>query len=159
MRLRVFVLHCASVTLLAGCVGQPVAPKCTPVSSSQAAASGDTTATTTGLRYIEGKPGSGVSAEWCRAIAIDYTAYLLDGTKFDSSRDTGQQLVFTPGFGGLIDGLEEGVIGMRAGGTRRLIIPPQLGFGSDARRNLAGDIIVPANSTVVFDVEVVQTSQ
>ena len=123
---------------------------------SQAAVNGDTITTTTGLRYIEGQPGAGLEEDWCRALAIHYTGFLLDGTQFDSSRDFNQPIVFTPGLSGLIDGLEQGVIGMRTGGTRRLIIPPELAFGSEPRRNQAGEIVVPANSTVIYDIEVLQ---
>lgn len=126
---------------------------------SQASVSGDTITTTTGLRYIEGQPGSGLVEEWCRTLAIHYTGSLLDGTQIESSRDINQPIVFTPGLSALIDGLEQGVIGMRTGGTRRLIIPPELAFGSEPRRNAAGVIIVPANSTVIYDIEVLQIAQ
>lgn len=122
----------------------------------QASVSGDTITTTTGLRYIEGAPGTGSAVEWCRTLAVHYEGFLLDGTKFDSSRDRDQPLVFATGFGALIDGFEQGVIGMRASGTRRLIIPPALGFGSEPRRNEAGEIVVPGNSTVVYDIEVLE---
>ena len=73
-----------------------------------------------------------------------------------SRRDIGRPLVFTPGLGALIDGFEQGVIGMRTCGTRRLIIPPNLGFGAEPLRNQAGEIIVPGNSTVVYDVELLE---
>jgi FKBP-type peptidyl-prolyl cis-trans isomerase len=114
---------------------------------------GDTITTTTGLRYIEGVAGTGVVADWCQVMAIHYDAYFLDGTKFDSSRDDNQALVFTPGLGALIDGLEQGVIGMRVAGTRRLIIPPSLGFGSEPRRDPTGEVVIPGNSTLVYDIE------
>lgn len=154
------VLLCASTALLSGCIADPItAPECTATPFSQAAVNGDTITTTTGLRYIEGLEGVGLAEDWCRALAIHYEGFLLDGTRFDSSRDSNQPLVFTPGLGGLIDGLEQGVIGMRTGGTRRLIIPPELAFGPEPRRNQAGEIVVPANSTVVFDVEVLQIAQ
>lgn len=153
------VLLCASVGLLCGCIREPTAESCTPVPFDQASVSGDTIITTTGLRYIEGAAGGGAAAQWCTNVGVHYTAYLLDGTKFDSSRDIDRPLVFTPGHGALIDGFEQGVIGMRAGGTRRLIIPPALGYGAEPVRNGAGDIIVPANSTLVFDIEVLGIAQ
>lgn len=150
------VLVGAGCALLAGCIDPPAPPVCQAVPFSEASVSGDTIATTTGLRYIHGLAGQGDSLAWCVRLAVDYTGYLLDGTKFDSSHDTGLPLVFAPGYGNLIDGFEQGVIGMRLCATRRLIIPPDLGFGDEPRRNDAGEIIVPANSTVVFDVEVLE---
>jgi FKBP-type peptidyl-prolyl cis-trans isomerase len=151
-------LLCLSTALLSGCVERLNAPRCVPVPFSQASVSGDTITTTTGLRYIDGSTGAGIAVDWCRTVAVHYDAFLLDGTKFDSSRE-GAPLVFTPGFGGLIDGIEQGVVGMQARATRRLIIPPALGFGSQPRRDETGQIVVPGNSTVVYDIEVVDVAQ
>jgi len=145
-----------SLGLSVACFHSLTAPPCTAVDFTQASVSGDTITTTTGLRYIEGAQGSGNALPWCRSLAVHYTGYLLDGTKFDSSRDIGRPLVFTPGLGALIDGFEQGVIGMRTCGTRRLIIPPNLGFGAEPLRNQAGEIIVPGNSTVVYEVEMLE---
>jgi FKBP-type peptidyl-prolyl cis-trans isomerase len=147
-----------SALLLTGCIERLNAPQCAPVSFSQASAEADTITTTTGLRYIEGETGGGIAVDWCRPVAIHYEASLLDGTMFDSSRD-GAPLVFTPGLGGLIDGIEQGVVGMRTHATRRLIIPPALGFGSEPRRDASGQIVVPGNSTVVYDIEIVEVGQ
>ncbi len=157
MTTRVFAL-CLSTGLLTGCIEKLNAPACVPVPFSQASVNGDTITTTTGLRYLERSVGPGIPVDWCRSIAIHYDAFLLDGTMFDSSRD-GDPLVFAPGLGGLIDGIEQGVVGMRAGGTRRLIISPTLGFGSEPRRDASGQIVIPGNSTVVYDIEVVEVAQ
>lgn len=143
----------------AGCLEKVSGPECRPVEFGQASVSGDTITTTTGLRYLEGAVGETRAVEWCRGVAIHYDAFLLDGTRFDSSRDGGAPLAFTPGLGVLIDGIEQGVIGVHRRGTRRLIIPPALGFGSAARRGEDGQVIVPANSTVVYDIEVVEIAQ
>src|SRR5207302_10887753 len=143
----------------AGAFDKQATPKCTPMSSAQASSTGDTVTTTTGLRYIEGTTGSGLVVTWCHNIATHYDAFLADGTKFDSSRDLAQPLVFAPGLGGLIDGLEQGVIGMHGGGKRRLIIPPGLAFGSEAKRDANGQVIVPGNSTLVYDIEIIQVAQ
>jgi peptidylprolyl isomerase len=159
MTIRTRLPLCASIALLAGCIKEPTVPQCLPVSFTKVSTSGDTVTTSTGLRYIERVAGNGVATEWCRPVAIHYTGYLLDGTMFDSSRDLDRPLIFTPGLDDLIDGITQGVIGLRIGGTRRLIISPQLGFGPDPRRNATGDIIVPGNSTVVFDIDVLQISQ
>src|SRR6266536_5155615 len=116
-----------SAVLIAGCINPPVAPQCAATPFDVSSASGDTIATTTGLHYIEGVAGTGGALQWCRAVIVHYTGYLLDGTKFDSSRDIVRPLLFTPGLGAVIDGFEQGVIGMHTCGTRRLIIPPELG--------------------------------
>lgn len=143
-----------AAALLTGCIDPPGPTPCTPVAFDTASVSGDTITTTTGLRFVEGTPGAGdPGLVSCRAAIVHFTAYLLDGTKFDSSRDINTPLVFTPGQGLLIDGFEQGVIGMRIGGTRRLIIPPGLGYGAEPVRDVSGTIIVPANSTLVFDIE------
>lgn len=137
----------------AACTDPIEAPPCFPASFTEAPAGGDTILTSRGLRYIDDSVGTGPALAWCQLVAVDYDAYLLDSTKFDSSRDLGIPLRFVPGVGDLIDGFEQGVIGMRFAGKRRLIIPPELGYGSQPVRDGGGNIIVPANSTLVFDVE------
>lgn len=149
----------ALLTTVGGCLDRIDAPECTAVAFTQASVSGDTITTTTGLRYIEGTAGQGIAVDWCQTIAVHYDAFLLDGTRFDTSRDTDTPLIFSPGLGGLIDGIEQGVIGVRVGGQRRLIIPPALGFGPQPRRDENGQVVIPGNSTVVYDIEVVQVAQ
>jgi peptidylprolyl isomerase len=100
---------------VSGCLDRVAAPTCSPVAFTQASVSADTITTTTGLRYIEGTVGPGVAVDWCNTVAIHYDAFLLDGTRFDTSRDTDMPLVFNPGLGDLIDGIEQGVIGVRIG--------------------------------------------
>lgn len=153
MRLYVAMLAAA---LLAGCIDSPTVPECVPAPFTVAEVRGDTILTSTGLSYIDGDAGTGAAMDWCDLIAVHYTGFLLDGTQFDSSLDRGQPEIFMPGFTGLIDGFEQGVIGLRTGGTRRLIIPPELGFGSEPRHNQAGEVVVPGNSTVVYDIEVLE---
>ena len=150
----------AFVALSTGCFPDKlVATPCTPRSLVVSSFSGDTVTTATGLRFIEGLVGDGARTGWCRATVIHYDAYVLGGNKFDSTRDAGSPLIMNPGTGVLIDGLEEGVIAMNVGGTRRLIIPPALGFGSEDRRDAAGNVIVPANSTLIYDIEIVEVGQ
>jgi FKBP-type peptidyl-prolyl cis-trans isomerase FkpA len=105
-------------------------------------------ATETGLRYIDEKVGDGAAPSGpTSTVTVNYTGWLTDGTKFDSSVDRGQPATF--GLGQVIKGWTEGVGSMQVGGKRRLIIPATLGYGSVARRG------IPANSTLVFDVELI----
>ncbi len=85
----------------------------------------------------------------CR-VAVHYTGWLPDGTKFDSSRDRGEPYTFTLGAGDVIRGWDEGVNGMRVGGRRKLVIPAALAYGSEPP---GGDI--PPDATLVFEVELV----
>ena len=146
----------ATAILTEGCFEKLAGPNCVATTWDPASASGDTITTTRGLRYIPGDTGSGNGTAWCRSVAVNYAGYLLDGTKFDSSIDIGRALVFTPGLGTLIDGFEQGVIGMRSCGTRRLIVPPALGFGAKPITNDSGRVIIPPNSTVVYDIRVLE---
>jgi len=146
----------AVALLTAGCFEKLAGPRCVAAAWDVAGTSGDTITTTLGLRYIPGDTGVGAGTLWCHSVAVNYTGYLLDGTRFDSSIDIGRALIFTPGAGTLIDGFEQGVIGMRSCATRRLIIPPVLGFGENPVRNDSGQIIVPPNSTVVFDIQLLE---
>lgn len=91
--------------------------------------------------------GEGPAAAPGHRVSVHYDGRLADGTPFDSSRDRGQPFAFTLGRGQVIRGWEIGVEGMKAGGRRRLTIPPELGYGD---RDLG---IIPPNSTLVFDVE------
>lgn len=81
-------------------------------------------------------------------VEMHYTGWLLDGTKFDSSIDRGQPFETVIGVGQVIKGWDEGVPGMRVGGTRKLTIPPNMAYGARG----AGDII-PPNATLVFEIE------
>lgn len=110
---------------------------------------GDIQSTGTGLRYIDEKEGDGPSPESRQNVSVHYTGWLIDGKKFDSSRDRGQPFSFAIGTGGVIRGWDEGVASMKIGGKRRLIIPPDLGYGE---RGTPGGPI-PGNATLIFDVE------
>lgn len=106
------------------------------------------TTTPSGLQYRDDKVGDGQEAKAGDLVAVHYTGTLADGKKFDSSRDRGQPFQFGLGAGQVIRGWDEGVAGMKIGGRRTLVIPPELGYGSRAMGN-----VIPANSTLVFDVE------
>ncbi len=107
--------------------------------------------TGSGLQYQELKAGSGPAAQAGETVAVHYTGWLTDGTKFDSSLDRGTPFEFTLGRGGVIQGWDEGVAGMQVGGVRKLIIPAALAYGD---RGIEG--VIPANSILVFDVELVE---
>ncbi len=104
-----------------------------------------------GLAYLEIKPGSGSSPTVGKQVKVHYTGTLENGTKFDSSVDRGQPFSFTIGVGQVIPGWDEGVLSMKVGGKRKLVIPPQLGYGA----NGAGGVI-PPNATLIFDVELLE---
>lgn len=100
-----------------------------------------------GLQIQDEVVGTGTEAVAGKKVTVNYTGTLIDGTKFDSSFDHGQPFGFNLGAGEVIAGWDQGVAGMKVGGKRKLTIPPSLGYGSQT----VGPI--PANSTLVFEVE------
>ncbi|HEY5714519.1 MAG TPA: FKBP-type peptidyl-prolyl cis-trans isomerase [Candidatus Gracilibacteria bacterium] len=103
-----------------------------------------------GLKAQIIKVGTGEQAIKNSNVKVHYVGTLLNGEKFDSSRDRGKAFNFTVGGGQVIPGWDEGVEGMRIGELRKLEIPPELGYGS----NPVGSI--PANSTLIFEVELLE---
>ena len=106
------------------------------------------TSTASGLQIIEIQPGTGDQARSGQEVTVHYTGWLTDGRKFDSSRDRGDPFKFGLGRGQVIRGWDEGVAGMKVGGKRRLVIPPELGYG---QRGAGGAI--PPGATLLFNVE------
>src|SRR5689334_1418764 len=101
-----------------------------------------------GLQYDDLVVGSGTMAEPGTNVSINYTGYLLDGTKFDSTQDHGgDPLKFQVASGGMIQGFDEGVRGMRIGGKRKLRIPWAMAYGEAGRPPL-----IPPKSDLVFDI-------
>ncbi len=94
------------------------------------------------------KIGTGTEAKAGNTVSVQYTGTLLNGTKFDSSYDHGQPFSFVLGAGQVIQGWDQGVVGMKVGGKRKLTIPPSLAYGERSIGNL-----IPANSTLVFEIE------
>ena len=101
-----------------------------------------------GLYVRDDTIGTGAVAEQGRTVEVHYTGWLPDGDKFDASRDHGESFRFTLGRQEVIAGWDEGVAGMRVGGTRTLLVPPTLGYGAEG----AGGVI-PPNAVLVFRVE------
>lgn len=103
--------------------------------------------TSTGLQYVDMEEGTGGSPQKGQTCVVHYHGTLLDGTVFDSSKERGQPFEFQIGEGRVIKGWDEGVMSMKIGGKRKLVIPPDLGYGA---RNMGK---IPSNSTLVFEVE------
>lgn len=101
--------------------------------------------------------GAGAVAAPSSIISVLYTGKLADGTVFDSSAmHDNQPLVFQLGAPGIIAGFQIGVNGMKEGGKRVMQIPPSLGYGGEDIRDPEGKVVIPANSTLVFEVELVK---
>ena len=107
-----------------------------------------TTTTSSGLLIEEITVGDGDEATAGQNVTVHYTGWLTDGKKFDSSKDRDDPFEFPLGGGRVIKGWDEGVQGMKVGGTRKLTIPPNLGYGA---RGAGG--VIPPNATLVFEVE------
>ncbi|MEN8107636.1 MAG: FKBP-type peptidyl-prolyl cis-trans isomerase [Pseudomonadota bacterium] len=107
-----------------------------------------------GLRYTDIETGSGDTVTVAgQTLIVHYTGWLEDGTKFDSSKDHNQPFSFPLDCNFVIRGWDEGVKGMQVGGVRRLVVPPELGYGD---RGAAG--VIPPNATLVFEIELLEIS-
>ena len=107
------------------------------------------------MKIIDVQVGTGAEAKAGQSVTVHYTGWLYDesasdqhGRKFDSSRDRGEPFVFALGGGTVIKGWDQGVAGMKVGGQRTLVLPPEFGYGS---RGAGG--VIPPNATLIFDVE------
>jgi len=148
------VVALCAVALLMGACGKKEA-------STQSAPAAAAVAPPSELQRTDVVKGTGEGISLGQVAVVHYTGWLFDGTapeqkgkKFDSSRDRGQPFPFTVGAGEVIRGWDEGVQGMQPGGQRRLVIPPDLGYGD---RGAGGAI--PPGATLVFDVELLAIQQ
>ncbi len=102
------------------------------------------------LKIEDTKVGTGAAVKSGDTVVMHYTGKLSDGTKFDSSLDRNEPFETQIGVGQVIKGWDEGIVGMKTGGKRKLIIPPSMGYGEQQMGN------IPPNSTLIFDVELLE---
>ena len=111
--------------------------------------------TASGVQYWDITVGTGTQATSGKTVKVNYTGWLTNGKKFDSSVDRGTPFSFKLGAMQVIKGWDEGVAGMKIGGKRQLKIPPEAGYGAQG----VGGGLIPPNSTLVFDVELLDVSK
>ncbi len=109
------------------------------------------TTTASGLQYKDTQIGSGAEATPGKMVSVHYTGWLQNGVKFDSSLDRGQPFTLSVGVGQVIPGWDEGLVGMKVGGKRLLVIPPELGYGA-----AGSPPVIPPNATLIFEVELLE---
>jgi peptidylprolyl isomerase len=103
-----------------------------------------------GLQYTDLVVGTGASPQKGQKVTVNYVGTLTNGKKFDASADHGGTFSFNIGVGQVIRGWDEGVMSMKVGGKRRLVVPPELGYGAQGAGN-----VIPPNATLIFEVELV----
>jgi FKBP-type peptidyl-prolyl cis-trans isomerase len=123
----------------------------TPAPAAAAGSAASAAQTVTTLKKEDLAPGTGPACKTGETVRVHYTGTLLDGTKFDSSRDRNEPFQFTLGQGMVIKGWDEGVVGMKKGGKRKLTIPADKAYGKAGHPPA-----IPPDSPLVFDVELVE---
>ncbi|MBI4529819.1 MAG: FKBP-type peptidyl-prolyl cis-trans isomerase [Deltaproteobacteria bacterium] len=106
------------------------------------------------LKVDDLQPGTGAEAVSGKLVTVHYTGWLVNGTKFDSSVDRNQTLTFRLGAGRVIRGWDEGLVGMKVGGKRKLTIPPRLGYGAKGSGKS-----IPPNATLIFEIDLLNVRE
>lgn len=119
-----------------------------PAASSRPAGAPKVVTTASGLKYVDLEVGNGSEIKKGMRVLVDYEAWLPDGTKFDSSYDRREPFSFKVGEGQVIEGWDEGMVGMKVGGKRKLTIPPAIGYGE-----AGAPPRIPANATLTFEIK------
>ncbi len=143
----VFVVIVAAGTGLMYVSAKTSSSNATPTPTQQQNSSSTSTADTKKLQITDEKVGTGPAAKKGDTVTVNYVGTLMNGKQFDSSYSRNQPFTFTIGAGQVIKGWDLGVVGMKVGGKRKLVIPPDLGYGSTAQGS------IPANSTLIFEIE------
>lgn len=142
------------VAVLATMCAMPVMAVQEKAAVKEKTAAAKTVTTASGLKYVDVKVGKGASPVKGKQVKVHYTGTLENGKKFDSSVDRNEPFTFVIGVGQVIPGWDEGVMSMKVGGKRKLIIPSKLGYGA---RGAGSDI--PPNATLLFDVELLDVAK
>lgn len=152
MRIRTITTLALLTVLTVACERGPDAGHDTGTAGEKAGTMAENMETTpSGLQYVDVQVGTGASPQKGQTAVVHYTGWLVDGKKFDSSKDRGQPFSFAVGRGQVIKGWDEGVATMKVGGTRKLVIPPDLAYGA---RGAGG--VIPPNATLTFEVELLE---
>lgn len=149
--LKSLLVAIMAITLSSACTkksDQPAQTESTQASSAPATA--QTATSDVKVEIVDSTVGKGAEAVSGKSVTVHYTGTLKDGTKFDSSVDRKEPFTFSLGAGQVIKGWDQGVVGMKVGGKRKLTIPAELAYGANA----VGAI--PANSTLIFDIELLE---
>jgi len=119
------------------------------------------TETVTQLQVTDTAVGAGATAAKGDSVTVSYVGTFTNGTVFDASANQGSQgFNFVLGAGDVIRGWDDGLVGMRVGGKRRLVIPAALAYGENPIKNpQTGEVVIPANSTLIFDVELLKVEK
>ena len=148
-------LAAAFVAAFAAVTARAQEPKPTPAPGAEKSSESKMTKTASGLQYEDVKVGTGESPKKGQTAVVHYTGWLWEngakGKKFDSSVDRGQPFSFPVGMGRVIKGWDEGLMTMKVGGKRILLIPADLAYGSSGRPP-----VIPPNATLMFEVELIE---
>ncbi|MGB6384754.1 MAG: FKBP-type peptidyl-prolyl cis-trans isomerase [Terriglobales bacterium] len=150
MKVLIFAITLLAVSTLAVAQTAPAHKPMARAASGPTKVTGEPTKTASGLEYWDIKVGTGAVAQTGQHVTVDYTGWLTNGKKFDSSVGTGKPFELMLGAGQVIKGWDEGIVGMKVGGKRQLHIPPDLAYGEKGFST-----VIPPNATLVFDVRLV----